>query len=173
MASDLDSVDRELLNVLQSSFPLVEDPFDDLAETMGIDRSDVMTRIRVLKDKNVVRQISAIFDTRRLGYKTVLVAMSLPPDKLDAGAHTINEHPGVSHNYGRNGPFNLWFTVAVRPDESLEDTVADMAQRTGAESYRLMPTIRFSTQFNGSNTRKTSTPASAALATKASITLSG
>ena len=143
MASDLDSVDRKLLNVLQSSFPLVEDPFDDLAETLGIDRSDVMARVGVLKDKNVVRQISAIFDTRRLGYKTVLVAMSLPPDKLDDGAHMINEHPGVSHNYGRNGPFNLWFTVAVCPDESLEDTVEDMAQRAGADSYRLMPTIKF------------------------------
>ena len=143
MASDLDLVDRELLNALQSSFPLVEEPFDELGAALEVAPSEAIRRIQTLKDKNVVRQISAIFDTRRLGYQTVLVAMRLPPDKLDAGAHAINEHPGVSHNYGRNGPFNLWFTLAVRPDESLEDTVSDMAKRTGAESYRLMPTIRF------------------------------
>ena len=143
MPSDLDLTDRELLNSLQSSFPLVEEPFDRLGSKLDMASSEVISRIRVLKYKNVVRQISAIFDTRRLGYQTVLVAMRLPADKLDDGAHAINEHPGVSHNYGRNGPFNLWFTVAVPPDESLEDTVAEMASRTGAESYRLMPTIRF------------------------------
>ena len=105
--------------------------------------SDVLDRIRALKESNVVRQISAIFDTRRLGYKTVLVAMRFAEDKLDSGAHVINQHPGVSHNYGRTGALNLWFTLAVPPDESLENTVEDMAQQTGAESYRLMPTIRF------------------------------
>ena len=143
MASKLDLVDRNLLNLLQSSFPLVEEPFHEIGEQQGIPVSDVIGRIRALKESNVVRQISAIFDTRRLGYKTVLVAMCFASDKLDSGAQVINQHPGVSHNYGRTGSFNLWFTLAVPPDESLENTVEDMAQRTGAESYRLMPTIRF------------------------------
>ena len=143
MPSDLDIVDRKLLNIIQSSFPLVEEPFQNIGDALGLSASEVIDRTQAAKDKNVVRQISAIFDTRRLGYKTVLVAMRLPAEKLDSGAHIINEHPGVSHNYARNGPFNLWFTVAVPPDKSLEETVEDMARRTGAESYRLMPTIRF------------------------------
>ena len=143
MVSELDATDRKLLNFLQSSFPLVEAPFDHIAQALGLSASDVIDRIRSSKDKNIVRQISAIFDTRRLGYKTVLVAMRLSPDKLDSGAHVINNHPGVSHNYARNGHFNLWFTLAVSPSESLEETVEDMAQRTEAETYRLMPTIRF------------------------------
>ena len=89
-------------------------------------------------------QISAIFDTRRLGYKTTLVAMAFPPDALHDAALIINEHPGVSHNYAREGSYyNLWFTLAVAPDESLDDTVNGMAARTGALQHRLMPTIRF------------------------------
>ena len=143
MAPEFDATDRQLLNTLQSSFPLVEEPYAEIGRTLGIPESEVISRIRSLKKRHVVRQISAIFDTRRLGYKTLLVAMRLPPDSLDAGARIINEHPGVSHNYGRNGLFNLWFTLAVPPSESLEDTVEDMARRTGAETYRLMPTIRF------------------------------
>ena len=143
MANSLDLLDRKLLNILQSSFPLVEEPFKEMGRRLDVAEPEVIARTQALKDTNVVRQISAIFDTRRLGYKTLLVAMRFPPNKLDAGAHVINEHPGVSHNYARNGDFNLWFTLAVPPDESLEDTVADMAQRTGAEVYRLMPTIRF------------------------------
>ena len=143
MTSDLDQTDRELLNILQSSFPLVETPFLSIGNKLGLSESEATERIRALKDTNVVRQISAIFDTRRLGYQTLLVAMRFQPDKLDAGAHVINEHPGVSHNYARNGPFNLWFTLAVPPDASLEDTVEEMARNAGADGYRLMPTIRF------------------------------
>jgi siroheme decarboxylase len=91
-----------------------------------------------------VRQISAIFDTRRLGYKTTLVAMAYKPEQLHQGALLINRHPGVSHNYAREGSYyNLWFTVAVPPDGDLENTVSWMAQQTSALSYRIMPTIRF------------------------------
>ena len=141
--SDIDDLDRELLNIVQTSFPLTERPYDRMGEALGIPAQEVIDRILRLKRKHVIRQISAIFDTRRLGYKTVLVAMRLPADTLDKGALIINEHPGVSHNYARNGPFNLWFTLAVPPAENLEDTVEDMARKTGAEAYRLMPTIRF------------------------------
>ena len=139
----MDLVDRKILNIIQTRFPLVEMPFAEIGDEVELPEEEVIERIGELKGKNVVRQISAIFDTRRLGYKTTLVAMRLPADELDAAAQIINVHPGVSHNYARNGHFNLWFTVAVPPYEDLAETVEDMAKRTGAESYRLMPTIKF------------------------------
>ncbi len=141
--STMDLVDRKILNVIQTRFPLVEKPFEAVGGEIGIPESEVIERVADMKSKNVVRQISAIFDTRRLGYKTTLVAMRLPEDELDAAAQVINEHPGVSHNYARNGHFNLWFTLAVPPYEDLAESVEAMAQRTNAESYRLMPTIKF------------------------------
>ncbi|MDA0988505.1 MAG: AsnC family transcriptional regulator [Chloroflexi bacterium] len=141
--SEMDLTDRQLLNIIQSAFPLVEEPYQDLGKQLAISEADVIERITALKKSNVVRQISAIFDTRRLGYKTTLVAMRFPPETLDRSARVINKHPGVSHNYARNGNFNLWFTLAVPPSESLEETIADMAERTGAESHRMMSTIKF------------------------------
>ena len=143
MTSELDVVDRNLLNIIQAQFLLVEEPFAYIGRELGIAETEGIDRIEALKDRNVVRQISAIFDTRRLGYKTTLVAMRLAEDRLEAGAHVINEHPGVSHNYARNGHFNLWFTLAVPPNESLEDTVVEMVKRTKVEAFRLMPTIKF------------------------------
>ena len=139
----MDLTDRNILNIIQTRFPLVERPYADIADELGLAEDEVIERIGDLKRKNVVRQVSAIFDTRRLGYKTTLVAMRFPDDELDAAAHIINEHPGVSHNYARNGRFNLWFTLAVPPYEDLAESVAEMAERTGAETYRLMPTIKF------------------------------
>ena len=140
----MDLTDRKLLNVVQSAFPLVETPYQSIAEQLGIAEPEVMVRLKALRRGNVLRQISAIFDTRRLGYKTTLVAVAYEPADLHRAALVINEHPGVSHNYAREGSFyNLWFTLAVSPRDSLEATVERMARDTGARSVRLMPTIRF------------------------------
>ncbi|MFQ6030415.1 MAG: Lrp/AsnC family transcriptional regulator, partial [Dehalococcoidia bacterium] len=140
----MDLTDRKLLNLIQSQFPLVDQPYQQLGEELGITEEQVIDRLTELKRQNVVRQISAIFDTRRLGYKTTLVAMAYEPESLHDSALFINRHPGVSHNYAREGSYyNLWFTLAVPPDHDLETTAQRMAQDTQALSVRIMPTVRF------------------------------
>ncbi len=140
----MDLTDRKLLNIVQSNFPVVEEPYRAIAEEAGIAEEEALARLGELKRQNVVRQISAIFDTRRLGYKTTLVAFAYGEGDLHSGAIFINRHPGVSHNYAREGSYyNLWFTLAVPPDGDLEATVRWMAEKTGAIEYRIMPTIRF------------------------------
>ena len=140
----MDLLDRKLLNLIQSKFPLVERPYQDLGDGLGVAEQEVLDRLAELRRKNVVRQISAIFDTRRLGYKTSLVAMAFDPPALRRGALKINKHPGVSHNYAREGSFyNLWFTLAVPPGDSIEASVERMREEVGAQSVRIMPTIRF------------------------------
>ena len=140
----MDLTDRKLLNLIQSKFPMVERPYQELGEELEIGEEEIISRLDELKRQNVVRQISAIFDTRRLGYKTTLVAFAYEPDQLNAGALFINRHPGVSHNYAREGSYyNLWFTLAVPPDGDLQATVEWMAAETGALNFRVMPTLRF------------------------------
>lgn len=140
----MDMTDRKLLNLIQGPFPMVEQPYLNLAEQLGITESDALARLTELKRQNVLRQISAIFDTRRLGYKTTLVAMAYAPEQLHRAATEINRHPGVSHNYAREGSYyNLWFTLAVPPEHDLEATARHMGRKTGALESRIMPTIRF------------------------------
>jgi len=144
MVRAMDLTDRKLLNLVQSRFPLVDCPYQELGEALGISEQKTMERLAVLKRQNVLRQVSAIFDTRRLGYKTTLVAVAYPTDKLHRSALRINRHPGVSHNYAREGSYyNLWFTLAVPPEDDLQATVERMARETEAISVRVMPTIRF------------------------------
>ena len=140
----MDITDRKLLNIIQGPFPLVEQPYLEIGRELDISEDEVLQRLAKLKQQNVLRQISSIFDTRRLGYKTTLVAMAFDPKALHKGALEINKHPGVSHNYAREGSYyNLWFTLAVPPDHDLETTVQVMAQKTKAINVRIMPTIRF------------------------------
>ena len=131
------------MNILQSDFPLVREPFQTIAYQCSISESDALSRIRELKRKNVVRQIGAIFDTRRLGYSSTLVAMRFADDDLDVGAQILNAHPGISHNYARDGDFNLWFTLALPPGKEIGHEVDKLVRLSGAETARILPTIRF------------------------------
>lgn len=138
----LDDIDNRLMNSLQKEVPLVEKPFCAIGDDLNLPENAVIERIKRLRNENVVRHIGAIFDGKHLGYKSSLVAMRLPSESLDASAQVINRYPGVSHNYARDGFFNLWFTIAVPPNEHLEDTVGQIARLTNPETYRLLPTTR-------------------------------
>lgn len=138
----LDDLDKRLLNKLQWDFPLEARPFHALGQALGTTEGDILGRIERLKAERVVRQISAIFDTRSLGYKSSLVAMRVAAGRVDEAAAVLNEHPGISHNYKRNHPFNLWFTLAVPPSTSLEATVEVLHRLAGAESTRILQTLR-------------------------------
>ncbi len=136
----MDATDKKLLNLLQWEFPLTVKPFQILAEKVGTTEEDIITRIKRLKDSGVIRQINAIFDTRMLGYKSSLVAMQIDEDLIDEVAKKISEHQGVSHNYKRDHQFNLWFTLAVPPNGSLDGEVAKMARIEGVRRVRLLQT---------------------------------
>jgi len=139
-----DEADRELLNQLQAGLRLVPDPYAELGARIGMDEEEVLRRLRVLRDAAIVRQVSAIFDTRALGYESSLVAAKYPADRLFEAARVVGGHPGVSHNYRRTHAFNLWYTLAVEPDSrlGLEATMERLAEATGALSMRLLPTLK-------------------------------
>lgn len=138
----IDEHDKRLLNALQADFPLVSRPFEALGDRLGLPEAEVIARLDALARQKIVRQIGGIFDTRSLGYKSSLVAMRVPPGQLDRAADVVNGHPGVSHNYQRDHAFNLWFTIAVPPASDLGWTVDRLREMAGAESARLLPTLR-------------------------------
>jgi DNA-binding Lrp family transcriptional regulator len=143
-AVPLDDLDRKLLNLLQGSFPLEPRPFARVAQLAGIDEDEVLSRTRRLLDERIIRQVTPIFDTRALGYESMLVAAKVDPENPHRAAKVVNAHPGVSHNYLRNHEFNLWFTIAVEPDSKLglDGTLDVIAQEAGAESVRQLPTLK-------------------------------
>lgn len=138
-----DETDQRLLNALQAGIPMVRRPYEAIAGQVGLDEAEVLSRMQVLKEAAIIRQVSAIFDTRALGYESTLVAAAYPDDRLFDAAKVINGHPGVSHNYRRTHNFNMWFTLAVEPGArmSLEDTLEVLARETGAISMRILPTL--------------------------------
>ena len=126
---------------MQGSFPLEPRPYARVAELAEVDEDEVLARVQRLLDERIIRQVTPIFDTRVLGYSSMLVAAKVDPENPWRAAKIINSHPGVSHNYLRNHDFNLWFTIATEPDSKLglEGTLDVLAAVTGAESVRQLP----------------------------------
>jgi DNA-binding Lrp family transcriptional regulator len=143
-AIPLEELDRRLLNLMQGRFPIEPRPYARVAELAEISEEEVMTRVQHLLDERIIRQVTPIFDTRALGYSSMLVAAKVDAENPHRAAKIINAHPGVSHNYLRNHEFNLWFTLATEPDSKLglEGTLNALAEETGAESVRQLPTLK-------------------------------
>ena len=134
----------EILSRIQKKFPLVAKPFKVIADELNMSEDEVLSILQEQKNKNIIRQTSAIFDTKRLGYKSSLVAFKIPQEKISDAVKIINSHPGISHNYERNHDFNIWFTLAVAPHSKLglNDTVSLLANLTDADEYIMLPTLK-------------------------------
>ena len=143
-AIELSELDKRLLNLMQGSFPIDERPYAHVAEQAGVAEEQVLARVQELLTERIIRQVTPIFDTRALGYSSMLVAAKVDPENPWRAATIINEHPGVSHNYLRNHEFNIWFTIATEPDSplGLEKTLEVLAEIAGAESIRQLPTLK-------------------------------
>src|SRR5438034_1288901 len=97
----MDAADKRLCDLIQNEFPVVERPYAAIGERLGMGEGEVIDRVQRLRGERIIRQVSAIFDTRKLGYRSMLVAARAPAERADEAAEVISTHPGVTHNYER------------------------------------------------------------------------
>lgn len=134
----------QILYRIQKNFPLQKKPFEEIAKELNITEDEVIEILQQEKEKKIIRQTSAIFDTKKLGYTSSLVAFEIDQEDIDEAVIILNSHPGISHNYERNHTYNIWFTLAIAPNSksNLEDTIAILAKLTKAKDYIILPTLK-------------------------------
>ena len=142
----LSTFDKALLNLLQGDIPICSHPFAQLASRLGTDEDTVLARLRELKAAGFLRRIGTFFDSNQLGYRGTLVALKVKPSQLQTVAEAVNRYPGATHNYEREGLYNLWFTL-LTPDADCEknilseirslDGVEDMLRLKANKKYKI------------------------------------
>jgi len=142
MSTKIDNVDKNLLNIIQAEFPLSREPFAALELRLSINRNEVIQRIERLKSRGVIRLIGPVFNPRRLGYRTTLVAMKVPAERLDKAERIVSAHPMVSHCYERDHDFNLWFTLAMPVAEDMESEIHKLSGKIKADEILNLPALR-------------------------------
>jgi DNA-binding Lrp family transcriptional regulator len=139
----MDELDRKILNLIQTDFPLVPEPFAQVAEAVGSTEAEVLARVRALKEKGIIRRLGAVFDKERLGFASVLCAARVPEERLREFVATVNACPGVTHNYRRDHDYNVWFTFIAPSEEALARALDAIEEKTGVEILRLKATKTF------------------------------
>lgn len=138
----MDDVDKKILNIIQTDFPLTAQPFGDLAAKVGVTDEEVVDRIRRLKADGIIRRVGATFDSSKLGYASTLCAMQVPSKRVDEVARVVNAYDNVTHNYLREDKFNLWFTVIAESEQRIEEILDEIRAKTGIATVLNLPALR-------------------------------
>ena len=139
-AYQMDSVDKRLLDIIQTGFPLTPRPYADLGQALGIAETEVLDRVRNLKTQKIIRRLGANFQSSKLGFKSTLCAAKVQDSRLDDFVTAVNALPGVTHNYLRDHAYNVWFTLISPSLEARDATLAGLTRQTGIEILNLPAT---------------------------------
>ena len=135
----LSAEDRKtLIRTIQSEVPFDPRPFASIARNLGSTEGAVIEALRELQREKILREISAVLEGTLLGYRSALATGSIPVERIEAVAEIVSAYPTVSHNYLRNHPYNLWFTIAVPPEMSLERTLELLAKEAGVDGFHAL-----------------------------------
>ena len=142
-AESLDALDRRILDIIQTDFPLAPRPYAVLGERLGFPEEEVFGRVRALREKKIIRRLGANFQSAKLGFVSTLCAAKVPEEKLEAFIEAVNAEPGVTHNYLRDHAYNVWFTLISPSPEAREAVLRDLEMRTGVAILNLPATKLF------------------------------
>ncbi len=138
MIIDIESKNK-LLGIVQREIPFTERPFAELGTRIGVSESDVIDTLKELKDEGIIKEVCGVFNSKKFGYVTSLVAMVVEKSKIEEIADLVNSHPGVSHNYLRDHYFNLWFTIVAQSKKLLNKTITKFTRASSINKYMILP----------------------------------
>ena len=144
----LDAVDRELLDIIQTDFPVAPRPYQVLGDRLGITEEEALARARSLRERGIIRRIGANFNSAKLGFRSTLCGAKVPEERMEDFVEAVNAHPGVTHNYLRAHLFNVWFTMIGPSWETVCEDLEAITKRTGIPILNLPATKVYKIKVN-------------------------
>jgi DNA-binding Lrp family transcriptional regulator len=138
----MDEADKNILNEIQSGFPIMPRPFREIGIRVGLTEEDVLERVRRLKGRGIIRRIGANFHSSKLNFTSTLCAAKVPEETLHHFVKVVNRYPGVTHNYLRSHAYNVWFTFIAKDMDDIERALSEIAAETGVKEIRNLPALR-------------------------------
>jgi len=127
----LDEVDKRLINALQGGFPLVAEPYRQVADALGMSETELLQRLDSLLERRVLTRFGPMFQIERAGGAFVLAALRVPEADFERVAAQVNAFPQVAHNYRREHELNMWFVLATATPQGIAETIAAIEVATG------------------------------------------
>jgi DNA-binding Lrp family transcriptional regulator len=129
--AEIDELDRRIINALQGGFPLADEPYREVAESLGIAEDELIRRLEDLLARRVLTRFGPMFQVEAMGGAFVLAALAVPEERYDEVTALVNSLPEVAHNYRREHALNMWFVLATETPQGIGDAVARIESLTG------------------------------------------
>jgi DNA-binding Lrp family transcriptional regulator len=136
-AGGMDPVDRRIVLATQAGLPLAEQPYDVLADELGLPVDEVLARIRAMQDRGIIRRIAAVPNHYALGYRANGMSVwNVPDEQARAKGREVGALVYVSHCYLRprhlpQWPYNLFAMVHGKTREEVAMRVEAIAALLG------------------------------------------
>jgi len=141
MSAELSSVEKTILEIIQSAFPISTDPYAEIGAAVGCTREEARATVAELRRRGIIRRIGGSFVADKLGYISTLVAARVAPDSLEAAAAVAGAFPEVTHNYQRAASYNLWFTVIAENPARMDEILDTVRQVPGVQAVHSLPAL--------------------------------
>lgn len=138
----LSALDKRILNRLQEDIPFEEKPWGSMAGELGIKEDYLLERIAFFKKNGIIRRISAVFSPRKINFVSTLVAVKTAPGNIGKAVEKINSYPEVTHNYRRDGEYNIWFTLVARDKKRLARIMRRLKKDKDIEKISEFPAVK-------------------------------
>ena len=138
----MDELDKEIVRATQDDFPLVCEPYKEIADNIGIPEEKLLSRLQDFQRTGKIRKMGAVLQHRRAGFATnVLCAWEVPQVEVDEVASRMSQCSAVSHCYDRNTmpdwPFNVYTMIHGHSRAECEEIAGELAEENGL-SHRVM-----------------------------------
>lgn len=143
MSYQLDNIDKKILDIIQTNFPISPRPYKIIGDEVGICEEEALKKVVNLKEQGIIRRLGANFQSKKLGFRSTLCAAKVPAEKLEKFIAAVNAKKGVTHNYLRDHEYNVWFTLIGPSWEHMCQTLQNITDETGIEILNLPATKLF------------------------------
>ena len=145
MKNSMSDMERRIIAVLQEGLGNSQSPYEDVAQRIGIERSELLEILKDWKKQGKLRRIGAILNHFKVGLPAgAMVVWQVEPEHAVEIGEKFASVKEVSHAYERltceNWPYNLYTMVHGKNEEEVQKVVEDMSRASGISNYRILAT---------------------------------
>lgn len=143
----LDNLDKKIIAVMQGEFPLVAEPYKELAAQIGISEKELLERLTRYRMSGQLRKMGAVLRHREVGYAAnALCAWIVPEQQLGEVGKLMSAFKSVTHCYARvpqpEWPYNFYTMLHAHTRDECRSIAAELAQAAGLQQYTLLFSTR-------------------------------
>lgn len=136
----LDDIDRKIIQATQAGLPLTPQPYQTIAEQLGLSADEVMQRLSAMQKNSIIRRIGAVPNHYKLGYRfNGMTVWNIPDEVIDELGQKVGQLEFVSHCYHRprhlpKWPYNLFAMVHGKSQQEVDSQIQQIKDLLGSQN---------------------------------------